>query len=205
MKLCGFKKSVSSQRGLTIIEMLAYVILCAGFLAMAYRTVTVSSRGIMALQDNAYDIIRVTKAGERWRQDIREAISPPVEQSQQLDSPPRVEQMTNDDGIEGVPETLPLILEAKAEKIQITYLKIEKSEKTIWYAFRQGKVYRKDSLAPESWELVLKNVAASNMVSESRGEASVWRWEIELKTTRKDILTRPLFSFISVPIKAQKP
>ena len=205
MKLCALKKSISNQRGITIIEMLAYVILCAGFLTMAYRTVNVSSQGIMALQDNAYDIIRVTKAGERWRQDIRESVSPPVGQSQKLDSPPRIEQITNDDGIEGVPETLPLIQETNAEKIQITYLKIEKSEKTIWYAFRQGKVYRKDSLAPESWELVLKDVVASNMVSESRGEVSAWRWEIELKTTRKDVLTRPLFSFISVPIKAQKP
>ena len=210
MKLCGLKKSISRQRGITIMEMLAYIILCAGFLTLAYRTVTVSSQEIIALHDNAYDIIRVTKAGERWRQDIREAVSSPVTQSQELDSPPRAEQITREDGVEGfdgnpIPEILPLIPETQTERIQITYLIIEKASKTIWYAFRQGKVYRQDSLLPDNWELILKDVATSNMASESRGEAAAWRWELELKTARQDTLTRPLFSFLAVPRKAQKP
>ena len=210
MKLCGLKKSISRQRGITIMEMLAYIILCAGFLTLAYRTVTVSSQEIIALHDNAYDIIRVTKAGERWRQDIREAVSSPVTQSQELDSPPRAEQITREDGVEGfdgnpIPEILPLIPETQTERIQITYLIIEKASKTIWYAFRQGKVYRQDSLLPDNWELILKDVATSNMASESRGEAAAWRWELELKTARQDTLIRPLFSFLAVPRKAQKP
>ena len=210
MKLCGLKKSISRQRGITIMEILAYIILCAGFLTLAYRTVTVSSQEIIALHDNAYDIIRVTKAGERWRQDIREAVSSPVTQSQELDSPPRAEQITREDGVEGfdgnpIPEILPLIPETQTERIQITYLIIEKASKTIWYAFRQGKVYRQDSLLPDNWELILKDVATSNMASESRGEAAAWRWELELKTARQDTLIRPLFSFLAVPRKAQKP
>tara|TARA_B100001971_G_C18197556_1_gene542460 strand:+ start:880 stop:1512 length:633 start_codon:yes stop_codon:yes gene_type:complete len=210
MKLCGLKKSISRQRGITIMEMLAYIILCAGFLTLAYRTVTVSSQEIIALHDNAYDIIRVTKAGERWRQDIREAVSSPVTQSQELDSPPRAEQITREDGVEGfdgnpIPEILPLIPETQTERIQITYLIIEKASKTIWYAFRQGKVYRQDSLLPDNWELILKDVATSNMASESRGEAAAWRWELELKTARQDTLTRPLFSFLAVSRKGQKP
>ena len=210
MKLSGTRKFSKGQRGFTVMEMLAYIILFVGLLSFAYRAVTASSRGIGALQNNAYDIIRVTKAGEQWRQDIREAVSSPVTQSQELDSPPRAEQITREDGVEGfdgnpIPEILPLIPEPQTERIQITYLIIEKASKTIWYAFRQGKVYRQDSLLPDNWELILKDVATSNMASESRGEAVAWRWELELKTARQDTLTRPLFSFLAVPRKAQKP
>ena len=71
MNLSVTRKSFKGQRGFTIMEMLGYVILFAAFLSFAYRAVTASSRGIGSLQNNAYDIIRVTKAGERWRQDIR--------------------------------------------------------------------------------------------------------------------------------------
>jgi len=211
MKLCGLKKSISRQRGITIMEILAYIILFAGFLTMAYRTVNVSSRGIIALQNNTYDIIRVTKAGEQWRQDIREAVSSPVTQSQELDSPPRAEQITREDGVEGfdgnpIPEILPLIPETQTERIQITYLKIEKASHTIWYAFREGSVYRKDSRQPDHWEVVLEeNAASSTMASELRGQTVVWRWELALKTKYQDVLTRPIFSFLAVPRKAQKP
>jgi len=183
MKLCGLKKSVSSQRGITIIEMLAYVILCAGFLTMAYRTVTVSSRGIMALQNNTFDIIRVTKAGERWRQDIRDAEMTPQVTHSSLPNP-----------------------ENEAEEVHVTYLQIVNSSHTVWYAFRENTVYRKDSRLPNYWEVVLEeNVAASNMTSERRGQTVFWSWELELKTKYQDVLTRPLFSFISVPGKGLAP
>ena len=215
MNLSGICKSFKGQRGFTIMEMLAYVILFAAFLTFAYRVVTASFREIGTLQNNAYDIIRVTKAGERWRQDIRDAVSTPeVTQTSELDqSFSSVEQITREDGVEGlgidrnntIPEELPIIPAPKPKEIQVANIKIVKASKTIWYAFRKGKVYRKDSLAPESWELILKDVAASNMASESRGETVAWSWELELQTTRQDVLTRPLFSFLAVPGKGQKP
>ena len=183
MKLSESKKSIKNQRGITYIELLAYFALFAAFLTFAYRAVTASSRGVGALQNNAYDIIRVTKAGERWRQDIRESVSLPQVTQSSLSNP-----------------------QGEAIKIQITALQIVKPSRTIWYAFHEGGVYRKDSRLPDHWEVVLEeNVAASAMTSELRGKTAVWRWELELKTTREAALTRPVFSFISVPGKGQKP
>ena len=209
MKLSGTRKSSKGQRGFTVMEMLAYIILFVGLLSFAYRAVTASSRGIGALQNNAYDIIRVTKAGERWRQDIREAVSPPVVESQTVDIPRSDEEVILVDQKEGFDEESPTeitsFVPVKSKTIKTTSLKIVKASNTIWYVFRQGKIYRQDRLNPENEELVLKNVAASIMTSESRGETIAWRWEVELKTTRQDVLTRPLFSFISVPRKEQEP
>ena len=215
MNLSVTRKSFKGQRGFTIMEMLGYVILFAAFLSFAYRAVTASSRGIGSLQNNAYDIIRVTKAGERWRQDIRESVNTPeVTQTSVLDqSFSSVEQITREDGVEGlgidgnytILEELPPIPALKPKTIQVANIKIEKASKTIWYTFRQGKVYRKDSLSPDNQELILRDVAASNMASESRGEILAWRWELELKTTREDALTRPRFSFLSVPRKGENP
>ena len=183
MKLSGTRKSSKGQRGFTVMEMLAYIILFVGLLSFAYRAVTASSRGIGALQNNAYDIIRVTKAGEQWRQDIREAVRAPQVTQSSLPNP-----------------------QDAAKKIQVTYLQIINSSHTIWYAFREGSVYRKDSRQPDHWEVVLEeNAASSTMASELRGQTVVWRWELALKTKYQDVLTRPIFSFLAVPRKAQKP
>ena len=104
MNLSGIRKSIKGQRGFTVMEVLAYVILFVAFLSFAYRAVSASSRGIGSLQNNAYDIIRVTKAGERWRQDIRESVSTSeVTQTSVLDqSFSSVEQITREDGVEGL-------------------------------------------------------------------------------------------------------
>ena len=104
MNLSGRRKSVKGQRGFTVMEMFVYVILFAAFLSFAYRAVTASSRGIGVLQNNTYEIIRVTRAGERWRQDIRDAVSTPeVKQTSELDqSFSSVEQITSEDGVEGL-------------------------------------------------------------------------------------------------------
>ena len=183
MKLSGTRKSINRLRGITYVELLAYMILFAAFLAFAYRVVHVNASESRAIHNNASDIIRVTKAGERWRQDIREAVRSPQVTQSFLPNP-----------------------QTAAEKIQITYLQIVKSSHTIWYAFREGSVYRKDSRQPDHWEVVLEeNAAISTMASELRGQTVVWRWELALKTKYQDVLTRPIFSFLAVPRKAQKP
>ena len=209
MRLSGTRKFSRGQRGFTIVEMLAYIILFVGFIAFAYRAVTASSRGVGALQNNAYEIIRVTKAGERWRQDIREAVSLPVVESHTVDMSRSDEEVVLVDQGEGVDEEsateITSSVRVEPKVIKITSVKIVKTSKTIWYVFREGKIYRQDRLNPDSEELVLKNVAASAMTSELRGKTAVWRWELELKTTREDALTRPLFSFISVPGKGLVP
>jgi hypothetical protein len=215
MNLSGIRKSIKGQRGFTVMEVLAYVILFVAFLSFAYRAVSASSRGIGSLQNNAYDIIRVTSAGERWRQDIREAVSIPVvtEIMERDQSFSNFEHITREDGVEGlgidgnstIPDELPIIPAPKPKEIKVANIKIQKGSKTIWYIFRQGKVYRKNSLTPDNLELVLKNVATSTMTSEQRGAAVAWRWELELKVTREAALTRPLFSFLAVSEKGQKP
>ncbi len=183
MKLSGTRKSIKGQRGITIIELLAYMILFTAFLAFAYRVVHVNASESRAIHNNASDIIRVTKAGERWRQDIREAVRSPQVTQSFLPNP-----------------------QTAAEKIQITYLQIVKSSHTIWYAFREGSLYRGNDRQSDHWEVVLEeNAASSTMTSELRGQTVVWRWELELKVTREAALTRPLFSFLAVPGKEQKP
>ena len=183
MKLSESKNSVKDQRGIMYVELLAYFALFAAFLAFTYRVVNANSRAIVAIQNNAYEIIRVTKAGERWRKDVREAVKSPHVIQTALPNPAE-----------------------PADTIQITALQIDKSSGSVWYAFNEGSVYRKDSRQPGHWEVVLEETAASStMASERRWQTVVWRWELELKTTRQDALTQPIFSFLSVSRKVQSP
>ncbi len=183
MKLSGTRKSINRLRGITYVELLAYMILFAAFLAFAYRVVHVNASESRAIHNNASDIIRVTKAGERWRQDIRESVSLPQVVQSSLSNP-----------------------QHEAVKIQVTALQIVKPSQTIWYAFHEGSVYRRDSRLSDHWGVILEeNVASSTMTSEQRGGVVAWRWELELKVTREAALTRPLFSFLAVPGKKQKP
>ena len=215
MKLSGLKGSINRRRGITVMEALAWFALFASFLMVAYPTLRGLSSEARAVHNNASDIIRVMRAGERWRQDIREAVRPPqITQSSALNlqNPPIVQTIVKEESLggvtdlDGVTESLQFLSNPKPERIQITYLQIVKSSHTIWYAFREGSVYRKAGRQPDHWEVVLeKNVASSTMASESRGETVVWRWELELKTTREAALTHPLFSFLSVPQKDQSP
>jgi len=183
MNLSGTRKSIKDQRGISFVELLAYMILFAAFLAFTYRVVHVNSSEARAIHNNASDIIRVTRAGERWRQDIREAVSFPKVIKSSIPDPQNA-----------------------AGKIQIIYLQIVKSSHVISYAFREGSVYRGDSRQPGHWEVIFEEKAVSStMASESRGDTSIWRWELELKTKYQDVLTRPIFSFLAVPRKGQKP
>jgi len=62
------------------------------------------------------------------------------------------------------------------------------------YTFANGELRRQaGSTAPGT--LWLSGVKSSRMQSEARGSVAAWRWELELKSTRKQPLMRPLFSF----------
>ena len=209
MKLSDLNESINRRRGVTAMETLAWMALFASFLMIAYPTLRGLSSEARAVHNNASDIIRVMRAGERWRQDVREAVRPPQITQSATPMEQTIEQ-EEDSGIvtdleDTETESIQFLPNPNPERIQITYLKIVKSSKTIWYAFRQGKVYRQDSLSPTHWEAVLGRVADSSRTSEMRGETIAWRWEVELKTTREAALTHPLFSFLSVPPKDQSP
>jgi hypothetical protein len=66
----------------------------------------------------------------------------------------------------------------------------------ITYTFADGEIHRQaGSTAPNT--LWLGNVKSSQMQSDPRGNVAAWRWELELKSSRKEPRLRPLFTFES--------
>ena len=64
----------------------------------------------------------------------------------------------------------------------------------ITYTFANGEIHRQaNATAPD--KLWLGNVKSSRMQSDARGPVTAWRWELELKSTRRDPSVRPLFTF----------
>jgi len=173
---------VDGRRGVTLIEMLAYIVLFSAFMLVAFDMYFSSKTVARGIQGKASAIIQVMYAGERWRQDIRNATSPPQITQSSLPNP----------------DDLPDIIE-------LTTLKIIKPSETNWYTFRGDHVFRMSSLLPTKWELVMDKVNSSTMAEEQRGEVAAWRWEVELKTKTTNAPTRPLFTFLSVPKKPKNP
>jgi Tfp pilus assembly protein FimT len=66
----------------------------------------------------------------------------------------------------------------------------------VLYTFANGEIRRQASPAAPN-ELFLSNVKSSQMQSEDRGHVLAWRWELELKTKRRETQLRPLFTFES--------
>ena len=182
MIVSGQNFPVDGRRGVTLIEMLVYIVLFSAFMLVVFETYFSSKTVARGIQGKASAIIQVMYAGERWRQDIRDATSPPQITQSSLPNP----------------DDLPDIIE-------LTTLKIIKPSETNWYTFRGDHVFRMSSLLPTKWELVMDTVDSSKMVEEQRGEVAAWRWEVELKTKTTNAPTRPLFTFLSVPKKPKNP
>jgi Tfp pilus assembly protein FimT len=66
-------RNPKSERGLTLIEALAYIAVLAVIIAIAGKTFGRAWDQSRAIQRNTDDIKRVLHAGERWRRDIRAA------------------------------------------------------------------------------------------------------------------------------------
>ena len=169
---------VEGRRGVTLIEVLIYAVLFSVFMLVASNAYISSENQARSMRWNAIKIIQVMNAGERWRQDIRDAIRPPQNIQSSLPNP--------DDPL---------------DIIELTSLKIIKSSETNWYAFRGDHVFRMSSHLPTRWELVMDRVNSSTMIEEERGEVAAWRWELELKTITTNAPTLPLFTFLSVSKK----
>jgi hypothetical protein len=75
-------------------------------------------------------------------------------------------------------------------------LRIPASTGEVIYTISNGEVRRQagSSRPPSLW---LANVKSSQMESELRGRVTAWRWELELKTERRQARFRPLFTFES--------
>lgn len=72
-------KSMSSrgQRGMMLVDCLVYIALLALLLSWAFMAFYQVTQNTKNLSRNASDIIRVLKAGERWRADVRSVTREP--------------------------------------------------------------------------------------------------------------------------------
>ena len=73
-------------------------------------------------------------------------------------------------------------------------LRIPHGAGEIIYNFNVGEVRRQIASSGFS-ELLLPRVKASQMVTETRGTAAAWRWEVELTPRRKETHLSLLFTF----------
>jgi hypothetical protein len=73
-------------------------------------------------------------------------------------------------------------------------LRIPRGTNELIYSFNAGKVSRKFASSGSS-ESLLSTVKASQMVMDTRGPVSAWRWELELKPYRKETHLPLLFTF----------
>ena len=74
------------------------------------------------------------------------------------------------------------------------FLRIPHGTNVILYGFSAGEIHRQ--LASSNFsESLLPTVKASQMVIDQRGPVSAWRWELELKSRRKETHMPLLFTF----------
>jgi type II secretory pathway component PulJ len=65
----------------------------------------------------------------------------------------------------------------------------------ITYVFANGAIWRQIGATRA---LFLKQVKASTISEESRSHVDAWRWELELASSQKIVLVRPLFTFTAI-------
>lgn len=73
-------------------------------------------------------------------------------------------------------------------------LRIPCGTNEVLYRFNAGEIRRQVASSDFS-ELLLPTVKASQMVMDRRGPVSAWRWELELKSRRKEARLPLLFTF----------
>jgi Tfp pilus assembly protein FimT len=74
----------------------------------------------------------------------------------------------------------------------------------IAYERMTNALMRREGDAPAV--LLLARVKASAMTFETRGDVTVWRWELELQPpTKRPASMRPLFTFLAVPERSRAP
>jgi hypothetical protein len=78
--------------------------------------------------------------------------------------------------------------------VQGEQLRIPRRTAAIIYSFKAGELRRQFASSRFS-ELVLPTVKTSQMVKETRGPVTAWRWELELMPRRKEIHLPLLFTF----------
>jgi hypothetical protein len=73
-------------------------------------------------------------------------------------------------------------------------LRIPRGTNAVFYRFNAGEI-RRQLASSDFSESLLPTVKASQMVLDARGPVSAWRWELELKSRRKETHLPLLFTF----------
>jgi hypothetical protein len=77
-------------------------------------------------------------------------------------------------------------------------LHVPQAKGEVAYKFSEDQVFRRGS-ADALWMVVMPRVQQSEMIRDVRAQVTAWRWELELKSTRRQAMVRPLFTFITTP------
>jgi len=64
--------------GFTLLEMLVYMSVLAILMTVAWLAYYACTSHSLGIQSNVDDVVRAVRAGERWREDIRQATAPPT-------------------------------------------------------------------------------------------------------------------------------
>lgn len=72
------------------------------------------------------------------------------------------------------------------------------------YRYADGIIWRYDS-ASARWSRLLDRVASANWNAEARTRVTAWHLDIEMKTKKRQVRVRPLFSFIGVAGSESRP
>ena len=73
-------------------------------------------------------------------------------------------------------------------------LRVPEATSEVIYTFANGEL-RRQAGSTDPNTLWLSDIESSQMQSDPRWPIAVWRWELELKSTRKESRVRPLFTF----------
>ena len=99
-------------------------------------------------------------------------------------------------------------IRAAARAIQVDQtdqtIRIPQRDREVFYRFADTQVFRRAG-ADAPWLPLLSKVQNSQMTNDPRAHVTAWCWELELQPTRKNVRTRPLFTFLAVPENGKQP
>ncbi|MBI1178825.1 hypothetical protein GC207_15440 [bacterium] len=81
---------------------------------------------------------------------------------------------------------------------------IPQAKGNVIYRFANGMIWRRQA-SDAGWAHLLDRVASATWNSESRTHVTAWHLDIEMKTRKPHVRVRPLFSFIGVAGRADRP
>lgn len=208
----------NKRRAVSLVEALTYVGVLAVVIFVGGRTVGNGSRQTAVIRSQAKDLSAALHAGERWRSDVRAAITAP----ELVKGARTIHEETPSFLVEAVKVSPPgrrggenLMPDAKnrqkalagasnssRKKTQfIRLIQIKTSKGLINYSFDGQRLMRSVGEGKPQ-ELIRGQVENSRMILDERKGITAWRWELELKRRNPRSQTRTLFTFLAVPAAA---